>query len=122
MAGPGTSEEGRALESADMPVACGSDLACEHQTIVTGGLGATITFRWSSKMVFLNPDGSVRLLTEGFGSPAFPEVNTEDIIPPPELGFTALRVTKVAPDAVEMTFERTADGMASAHVGCQSDS
>ncbi len=76
------SEEGRVLESADMPVACGSNLACEHQTTVTGGLGAAITFRWSSKMVFLNPDGSVRQVTEGFGSPAFPDVNTEDVMAP----------------------------------------
>lgn len=105
------SEEGRVLESADMPVACGSNLACEHQTTVTGGLGAAITFRWSSKMVFLNPDGSVRQVTEGFGSPAFPDVNTEDVTPPPELDFiTAMRVTKVEPDAVEMTFGLTADG------------
>lgn len=104
------SEEGRVLESADMPVACGSNLACEHQTTVTGGLGAAITFRWSSKMVFLNPDGSVRQVTEGFGSPAFPDVNTEDVTPPPELGFTAMRVTKVVPDAVELTFGLTADG------------
>lgn len=54
--------------------------------------------------------GSVRQLTEGFRSLAFPDVNTEDVIPPPELGFTALRVTKVVPDAVEMTFGLTADG------------
>lgn len=51
------SEEGRVPDSADMPVACGADLACEHQTTVTGDLGAAVTFRWSSKMVFLNPDG-----------------------------------------------------------------
>ena len=104
------SEEGKVLESADMPVACGSSLPCERRTTVTGSWGAAITFRWSSKMVFLNPDGSVRQLTEGFGSPAFPDVNIEDVKPPAELGFTAMRVTRVEPDAVEMTLGRTADG------------
>ena len=44
------SEEGKVLESADMPVACGSSLACERRTTVTGSLGAAITFRWSSKI------------------------------------------------------------------------
>lgn len=64
-------------------------------------------------MAFLNPDGSVRQLTEGFGSAAFPDVNTEEVIPPPELGFTALRVTKVArglwrshPQTVQPGFHR----------------
>lgn len=47
------------LESADMPVMYGSNLACERRTS-HGGSGAAITSRWSSKLVFLNPDGDIQ--------------------------------------------------------------
>ncbi len=36
-------------------------------------------------------------------------MNAEDTVPPLELGFTAMRVTKVAPDAVKLATSQTAE-------------
>ncbi len=102
------SEDGAALESADMPVACSHSLACEAFTTVTGSMGAAMAFRWASKLIFLDPDGSVRSIMDGIEELPFPQVNTESITIP-ALGNSSARVTRVDRSGGEATASLTAD-------------
>lgn len=102
------SEDGVALRSAGMPVACNHSLACEAITTVTGSMGAAMVFRWSSKVIFLDPDGSVRSIVDGIEGLPIPQVNTESITIP-ALGNAPGRVTRVDRSAGEATANITAD-------------
>lgn len=103
------SEDGVELESADMPLDCGHNLACETYSTVTGSMGAAMAFRWSSKVILLDPDGSLRAIVDGIGGLPFPGVNTEAVTPPAELGLRAMSVTKVDRSAGEATLGLTGD-------------
>ena len=97
------SEDGRVLETARMPLPCAHNLACEFFTTVTGNEGSAIAFRWSSKLIFLDPDGSVRLVTDGIEQIPFPEVKRYEV---PSL---SARVTRVDPMADEAVAKLAAD-------------
>ncbi len=91
------SEQGRILETAEMPLPCVHNLACEFFTTTTGNRGSAVAFRWSSSLIFLDPDGSVRLATEGIEQIAFPEMKTYEV---PSLSARVTRVDPMADEAV----------------------
>lgn len=109
------SGDGELVESVDMPVACGQDLIdllCEVFATSTGGTGAAFAFRWSSKLLFANPDGSVRSVIDGIGRIQFPEVKSYEVKPPDGFeGYEGLKAiaSRVDPTAVEATQGITAD-------------
>ena len=74
------SGDGRQLRSEPMPKpvsrTCAHHLACETFTTVTGNRGSAVAFRWSSQLMFLGPDGSVRTIVDGVEAIPFPEVKT----------------------------------------------
>ncbi len=90
------SEDGAALESADMPVACAHGLACEAYSATTGSMGAALAFRWSSKVIFLDPGGSVRFTIDGVEGLPVPDVNTESTTIPGLGNATVTRVDRSA--------------------------
>lgn len=102
------SEDGAVLESADMPVACNHSLACEAFSATTGSMGAAVAFRWSSKVILLDPDGSVRSVIDGIEELSIPDVNTESTTIP-ALGNARARVTRVDRSAGEATLGITGD-------------
>ena len=93
------SEDGAALESAAAPVACDHSLACEAFSATTGSMGAAVAFRWSSKVIFLNPDGSVRFVIDGLEELPIPGVNTESTRIPEFGNATVTRVDRSAGEA-----------------------
>ena len=102
------SEGGRKLGSKPMPEtisrACGHPMGCEFFTTVTGSRGSAIAFRWSSTLVFLEPDGSVRAIVDGVETIPFPEVKTYRNVGP----FRST-VTRVDPQAPTAVLDITAD-------------
>lgn len=102
------SEDGAVLESADMPVACNHRLACEAYSTTTGSRGAALAFRWSSKLIFLSPDGSVRSIIDGVEGLPVPGVNRESTTIP-ALGNARATVTRVDRSAGEATAGITGD-------------
>lgn len=106
------SGEGESVESVDMPVACGHDLLCEVFATSTGGIGAAFAFRWSSKLLFANPDGSVRSVIDGIERIQFPEVKSYEVKPPDGFeGYVGLKAiaSRVDPTADDVTQGITAD-------------
>lgn len=101
------SEDGQWLESESMSpdVKCAHNLACEFFTSVTGSRGSAVAFRWSSKLLFLEPDGSVRTLADGVEEIPFPEVKAYD----QETQFGVFGVTRVDPEAPTAVLDVTAD-------------
>ena len=102
-------EDGAAVESAPMPLACAHSLACEAYTAATGSVGAAVALRWSSKVILLDPDGAVRSIVDGIEALPIPQVTTESVTPPSGLGFTAMRVTRVDRSAGQATAGLTGD-------------
>ena len=100
------SEDGVALRSADMPVACNHSLACEAYSTTTGSIGSALAFRWSSKLVFLDPDGSLRSIIDGVEGLPIPDVNRESTTIP---GLGNATVTRVDRSAGEATAGLTGD-------------
>ena len=96
------SEGGQVLDSANMVLPCGHNLACEFFTTTTGEWGSAIAFRWSSKFILLEPDGSVRSVLDGIERIPFPEVKSYTVQPPPETGWGPVRTTRVDPTADEV--------------------
>ena len=71
-----------------------------------------VAFRWSSDLILLNPDGSLRAAVDGIEPQEFPELVTYGL-DPEDLGlgqFATLAVTKVDPTALEMTRALALDG------------
>lgn len=94
---------GQVVETFRLPVEC-EGLLCEAHT-ATGAGGSVVAFRWSSDLVFLNADGSVRLAADGIEPSPLPETVKYDL-DPDKMGmsqFATLAVTKVDPKAVEST-------------------
>ena len=96
------SDDGRQLRSEPMPEpvsrTCAHHLACEVFTTVTGSRGSAVAFRWSSQLVFLEPDGSARTIVDGVEGIPFPEVKTYEDVGP--FRATVTRVDPQAPTAV----------------------
>ena len=89
-----------------MPVACGNDLVCEVYATSTGGMGAAFAFRWSSKLLFANPDGSLRSVVDGIELAQFPEVQSYEVDPPDRFaGYRGVKVmvSRIDPFADEAT-------------------
>ena len=96
------SGDGRQLRSEPMPEpvsrTCAHHLACEVFTTITGNRGSAVAFRWSSQLMFLGPDGSVRTIVDGVEAIPFPEVKTYRDVGPFQA--TVTRVDPQAPTAV----------------------
>lgn len=102
------SGDGQQLRSEPMPElvsrACVHPLGCEAFTTVTGDRGSALAFRWSSQLVFLKPDGSVRMIVDGVERIPFPEVKTYENVGP----FRA-NVTRIDPQAPTAVMDLTAN-------------
>ena len=91
-------DDGRRLASESMipEVECDHNLTCEFFATVAGNTGSAVAFRWSSKLLFLELDGSVRAVTDGVEEIPFPEVKTYDQT---TNQFGVIAVTRVDPQA-----------------------
>lgn len=81
-------------------LAYGAPLASEGWATSRPDGGAVVYFRWSSKIVVLDPSGRVRTIFDGIEPIPFPEVVEQDVKPPAGSGWIGARVTKVDPQAV----------------------
>ena len=90
-------------------------LVCESFTAGVTELGSgVVAFRWSSDLVFLNTDGSTRMMIDGVEPVRMPEPVRYNM-DPKELGaagnqFSNIVVTKVDPKAIEVTASLATDG------------
>ena len=105
------SPTGERLSTFDLPVACRDSLPCETIATGAGSAGAVVAFRWSSKLLFLAPDGSVRAEAEGVERISFPEI-VSYAVDPVAAGlprFSSLVASRVDPKATEATRSVSAD-------------
>ena len=103
-------EDGEVADTVQLPVPC-ERLLCEART-AAGPEGMAVAFRWSSDLILLNADGSLRGTADGIEPRRFPELVTYDL-DPDDLGlrqFATLAVTKVDPTAIEVTRSLAVDG------------
>lgn len=103
-------EDGQVIHTVQLPVPC-DRLSCEARTSANVQ-GMAVAFRWSSDLILLNPDGSLRAAVDGIEPQEFPELVTYGL-DPEDLGlgqFATLAVTKVDPTALEMTRALALDG------------
>lgn len=96
---------GEVVRTRSYPPPCES-LACEAFSAgVTEDGSGVLAFRWSSDLVFLNTNGSVRVVRDGIEPIRMPEPVSQEV-DPEELGlpaFSQIVVTKVDPQATEAT-------------------
>ena len=105
------SSTGKHLRTVDLPVPCINSLVCETAATGAGAGGAVVAFRWSSKLLFLDPDGSVRAETDGIERIAFPKV-VSHALDPVAAGiprFSSIVATRVDPQATQATRQVSAD-------------
>lgn len=76
-------------------VAFPADITGEPYTAALDS-GAVIAYRWSSTLVLLRPEGSVRLVSPGVERIPFPSPRTYDVT----MGSQKMKVTRVDPNAV----------------------
>lgn len=103
-------EDGEVVDSVRLPIPC-ERLLCEARA-ASGLEGMAVAFRWSSDLILLNADGSLRATADGIEAREFPDLVTYGL-DPEDLGlrqFATLAVTKVDPTAVEMTRSLAVDG------------
>lgn len=105
------SDRGRIVDETPGLTSCRHNLTCESYIAGDGSWGGVQVFRWSSRIVFHDGDGSARVV-EGIDSIPFPKTVTESLDPQAMglVGFRSLRATKVDPEAPEVASAVAADG------------
>ncbi len=105
------SEQGRIVDEMPGPAPCSHNLTCESYIAGDAHWGGVQVYRWSSRMVFHDGEGSARVL-EGIDSIPFPGTVTESLDPKALglEGIRSLRATKVDPAAPEVVRAVATDG------------
>lgn len=93
------------------PTRCSHNLTCESYIAGDSRWGGVQVYRWSSRMVFHDGEGSARVL-EGIDSISFAKTVSESLDPEAlgVEGIRSLRATKVDPAAPEVVRAVAADG------------
>jgi len=104
---------GAVVKTYTLPPPCEA-LVCSALTAVTEDGSGVVSYRWSSDLVFLNPDGSVREIQDGIEPARMPKPVTYNV-DPADLGMEGVAkgpivVTKVDPTATEVTRSMTVGG------------
>lgn len=105
------SDRGRIVDETHGLTSCQHNLTCESYIAGDGSWGGVQVFRWSSRIVFHDGDGSAQVV-EGIDSIPFPKTVTESLDPQAMglVGFRSIRATKVDPEAPEVAGAVATDG------------
>ena len=105
------SDQGRVVDETRGPTSCEHNLTCVSYIAGDGSWGGVQAFRWSSRLVFHDGEGSMRVV-EGIDSIPFPQTVTQSLDPQALglEGFRSLRATKVDPEAPEVVRAVAAGG------------
>ncbi|MXX33896.1 MAG: hypothetical protein F4107_05655 [Gemmatimonadetes bacterium] len=105
------SDQGRIVDEKRGPTSCEHNLTCVSYIAGDGSWGGVQVFRWSSRIVFHDGEGSARVV-EGIDSIPFPQTVTQSLDPQAMglEGFRSLRATKVDPEAPEVVRAVAAGG------------
>ena len=105
------SDQSRIVDETRALTSCEHNLTCESYIAGDGSWGGVQVFRWSSRIVFHDGEGSARVV-DGIDSIPFPQTVTESLDPQAMglEGIRSLRATRVDPEAPEVAGSVAADG------------